>query len=109
MRWYRSLYSGPLTKGHEEEIRKKAEEGKWMAGVYYITLSSSEKNLLDIFHNGMLKQKLFVQNQRMDVVGVAGGKREAMWLTKEIIKDVYDRTGSIDVRSYFKMQDFVED
>lgn len=109
MRWYRSLYSGPLTKGHEEEIRKKAEEGKWMAGVYYITLSSGEKNLLDIFHNSMLKQKLFAQNQRTDVIGVAGGKREAMWLTGQIIKDVYDRTGGTDVRSYFKMQDFVED
>ena len=49
-----------------------------MAGVYYITLASVPGNLLDIFHNGMLKQKLFAVNQNTDIVGVAEGKQEAV-------------------------------
>lgn len=108
MRWYKSLYMGPLIKGHEMEIRKKAAEGELMAGVFYITLASNSENLLDIFHNGMLKQDLFSRHQCLNVVGIAEGKREALWLTSQILKDIFDKTGTVDVRAYFKMQDFVE-
>lgn len=108
MKWYQSLYVGPMIKGHEMDVRKKAAEGKLMAGVFYITLASNSENLLDIFHNGMLKQDLFSQNQCLQVVGIAEGKREAMWLVSQILKDILDQTGTLDVRAYFKKQAFVE-
>lgn len=109
MRWYRNLYLGPNAEQNIRKIRKKAASGKAMAGVYYITLSSVPGNLLDIFHNGMLKQELFASVQCTDVVGVAEGKQEAFRLVSDIIWEIYSRTGGFDIRSYFKKEDFVED
>ena len=109
MRWYRKLYLGTNAAPHIQAIRKKAAEGKLMAGIYYITPSSVPGNLLDIFHNGMLKETLFADAQCTDVIGVAEGKMEALRLTERIIGEIYQKTGGFDIRSYFGPGDFVED
>ncbi len=109
MRWYRNLYLGPNAALHIDRIRRKVAEGKPTAGVYYITLAGSPRNLFDIFHNGFLAEPLFAANQCMDVVGVAEGKMEALRLIQRIVEDIYGRTKGFDVRSYFKEQDFVKD
>ena len=62
-----------------------------MAGVYYITLSSSPENLFDIFHNTLLSEKIFAAHQCQDIVGVAEGKQEALRLVSEMIMDMYER------------------
>ncbi|MDE6961916.1 MAG: hypothetical protein K2P27_13835 [Lachnospiraceae bacterium] len=109
MRWYRNLYLGTNAAPRIQKIRKKASEGTWMAGVYYLTLTSASGGLLDIFHNGMLKNSLFEKNQCLDVVGVAEGRMEAFRLAGQILAEVYGKTGGFDVRSSFGAEDFVED
>ncbi len=109
MRWYRKLYLGPNAACNIQKIRRKAALGTVMPGVYYITLASSEENLLDIFHNGMVHEKLFRELQCLDVVGVAEGKQEAFRLTEEILGHVYRETSGFDVRAYFRAEDFEED
>lgn len=109
MRWYRKLYTGPNAEHNISMIREKADAGFGMVSVYYITLSSTPGNLLDIFHNGMLKNPLFAENQCKDVVGVAQGKQEACRLAGTILLDLYSRTGGFDIRSFFKDQDFKAD
>lgn len=109
MRWYRNLYLGPNAAPHIQKIRKKVAEGAAMAGVYYVTRSSARGGLLDIFHSVMLKETLFRANQCTDVVGVAYGKMEAFRLVQDIVKEVYEATGSVDLGSYFKAEDFSED
>ncbi len=108
MRWYRKLYLGPNAAQNAARIRRKASEGKWMAGVYYITLASTEGNLFDLFHNGMLKEPLFRKSQRMDVVGVAEGRLEAVELVEKLVGELYSRTGGFDTEAYFKSEDFEE-
>lgn len=109
MRWYRDLYLGPNAAQNIQKIRKKAVSGTPMASVYYITLAAASQNLLDIFHNGMLTQSLFKDNQCLDIVGVAEGKQEAVRLTSTIIGEIYTKTGGVDVRKFFKEEDFEED
>lgn len=106
MRWYRNLYLGPNAEQNIQKIRKKAASGRVMAGVYYITLASTQDNLLDIFHNSMLIQPLFAEDQCTDVVGIAEGKQEAIRLVGTMIQDIYSKTGGFDIRSYFKEEDF---
>lgn len=106
MRWYRNLYLGPNAGQNIQKIRKKAVSGKAMAGVYYITLASTQGCLLDIFHNAMLTQPLFAEEQCTDVVGVAEGKQEAIRLVSTMIQDIYSKTGGFEIRSYFKEEDF---
>jgi hypothetical protein len=88
------------------EIREKAASGTCMAFVYYITRPSTSGNLLDIFHNSMLQQPLFVQNQCMDIVGVAWGRAEARTLVQQIIMEVYKKTGNLNLSEYFREEDF---
>ena len=57
----------------------------------------------------MLHQKLFAKNQCLNIVGVAEGKGEAMELLQQIIRDVYQKTGSFDVDLYFREEDFLAD
>lgn len=109
MRWYRELYTGPNAGENIQKIRKKASDGQWMTGVYYITLASVPGNLLDIFHNGMLKSPLFLEAQCMDIIGVAQGRMEALRLTERIMWELYQKTGGFDIRSYFRTEDFLED
>ena len=109
MRWYRKLYMGSNAKHNIRIIREKAAIGFGMVSVYYITLSATSENLLDIFHNGMLKNPLFAEHQCMDVVGVAQGKQEACDLAGTILLDLYSQTGGFDIRSFFKDQDFKAD
>ena len=108
MRWYKKLYVGPSVVD-SKKIQKKAALGMGMVGVYYITLASLPGNLLDIFHNGMLKQPLFLERQCTDIVGVAIGKQEAYRLTAQILMELYQQTGGFDVRCYFKEEDFEDD
>ncbi len=108
MRWYKKLYLGPSVLDIQK-IQKKAALGMGMVGVYYITLASVPGNLLDIFHNGMLKQPLFLKAQCTDIVGVAIGKQEAYRLTEQILMELYQQTGGFDVRCYFKEEDFGND
>lgn len=100
---------GPNAAMKIQKIRRKASEGKWMAGVYYITLTGTSGNLLDIFHNALLKQPLFAENQCMDIVGVAEGREEAWELAAQIVGDVYTRLGSFDMPLFFQEEDFYPD
>ena len=109
MRWYRNLYLGPNAAQNIQKIREKAASEKVMAGVYYITPASVQGNLLDLFHNGMLKQPLFVNAQCTNVIGVAEGRQEAIRLIGKIIEEIYSQTGGFDIQSYFKDEDFETD
>ena len=109
IRWYKNLYLGPNAAAHIEIIRKKAFANRRMAGVYYITLASTPGNLLDIFHNGFLKQELFAEHQRQDVIGIAEGKQEAFRLTAQIMEEVLQKTGGFDVEAFFREEDFQSD
>jgi len=106
IRWYKNLYLGPNAAAHIEIIRKKAFANRRMAGVYYITLASTPGNLLDIFHNALLSEKLFASRQCQKIVGVAEGKQEALRLVSDMILEMYEKTGKFDVSSFFREEDF---
>ena len=71
MRWYRPLYLSKNTADQIDKIREKAAAGAWVPGIYFVTLSSEPGHLLDLFHNTMLKESIFRDVQRLDIVGVA--------------------------------------
>lgn len=68
--------------------------------VYCITLASHPGNLFDILNANEL---LFPHYQKTDIkiVGLAKGREEAISLVQEIIMEIYQKTGSFNVREYF--------
>ena len=87
MRWYRPLYLSKNTADQIDKIREKAAAGAWVPGIYFVTLSSEPGHLLDLFHNTMLKESIFRDVQRLDIVGVAQGRMEALRMVEKIVKD----------------------
>ena len=108
MRWHRPLYLSKHTADRIDTIRKKAAAGTWVPGIYFVTLSSEPGHLLDLFHNTMLKESIFRNVQRLDIVGVAQGRAEALRLVEKIVKDKYKETGGFDVNAWFPEEYFTD-
>ena len=99
MRYYKHLY---LTEGLEkkkEKIIRKLESGKLQPSVHVITLAVSERNQLEIYPTIQFKQPAFPE-QELFVVGITKGYDEAVELVEQIVQEVYDQTGTCDIRSY---------
>ena len=108
MRWYRPLYLSKNTADQIDKIREKAAAGAWVPGIYFVTLSSEPGHLLDLFHNTMLKESIFRDVQRLDIVGVAQGRMEALRMVEKIVKDKYQETGGFDVTAWFPEEYFTD-
>ena len=94
MRYYKHLY---LTEGLEKKKEKIIR--KLQPGVHVITLAVSERNQLEIYPTIQFKQPAFPE-QELFVVGITKGYDEAVELVEQIVQEVYDQTGTCDIRSY---------
>ena len=95
MRYYKHLY---LTEGLEkkkEKIIRKLEAGKLQPGVHVITLAVSERNQLEIYPTIQFKQPAFPKKEKKK-----SQVDEAVELVEQIVQEVYDQTGTCDIRSY---------
>lgn len=100
LRWMRNYYIGKNVK-NAEEIRTKLNQGTVLPGIFLITFSKHPDHLLEIIPAVMLLQKWNERSCRK-VVGVAKGKKEAMELVADIFREVYDNTGTVDIKKYLK-------
>lgn len=98
MRYYKHLY---LTEGLEKKKKKSSVSWKPVncSQVYVITLAVSERNQLEIYPTIQFKQPAFPE-QELFVVGITKGYDEAVELVEQIVQEVYDQTGTRDIRSY---------
>ena len=100
MYWCKNLYIGETATQNQKEIIKALKHKKWSMGIYVITLSENEHNLLDIYETIQFEQPYY-RKKKLNIVGVAVSKKEAFALVTNIIEDVYTLTGSFKVREYF--------
>lgn len=99
MRWYRHLYMGEQARKSRYRIVGKIRWNKLQMDVYVITLSSNQKDLLDIYPSYVLRQKYF-QKQEYLIVGIAKGYEEALEVAARIVTEVYTETGAFGIREY---------
>lgn len=99
MRYYKHLYLAEGLEKKKEKIIRKLETGKLQLSVHVITLAVNEKNQLEIYPAIQFKQPAF-PDQDLFVVGITKGYDEAVELVEQIVREVYDRTGACDIRSY---------
>jgi hypothetical protein len=101
MKWYRPLYMGALAKKNKREIIRKIKSRKFMATACFICLALNEEELLEIYPVYTLVNKRFPVDD-LYIVGIAANRFEAFRLVTKIVDDVYQKTGTVDVRGYFK-------
>lgn len=103
MIWYKDFYAGEGIKGKKEKVKWKILHRAGQLDVYVIALSSNPENLLDIIPSWELMQAYYPKKEML-VVGVDKGYGNAMELAGRIVMDVFQKTGSLNIRDYFLTQ-----
>lgn len=100
IQWASKLYVGEKLKKKRDKAIASINNRRATFNVYCIALASHPSNLFDIMDANEL---LFPHYQKSDIriVGLAGGKEEAINLVHDMIMEMYNNTGEFNVREYF--------
>lgn len=101
LKWYNNLYVGNTAKKKQKSIIRKINNGSGQLGVYVVTLASNHANNLDVFSANHLLQSFFRSTCPL-IVGIAKGYHEAIELVQSITEEVYEKTGTADIRSFLE-------
>lgn len=86
-------------------IRRFHEIKKYVPGIYVVTLPLFHDGILEVYEISELKQKVYDDvRDAIHIVGAAPGKRQAIRLVRDIIDDIYKKTGTVDVEAFFSPQ-----
>lgn len=99
MVWYDNLYVGEMVRGRKERIMKRIESHGAEPCHYLITLAENEHEQLDLFSTAFLTEKR--KRTIPLVVGLAGSKREAVFLVKKMTEDCVANRGDVNLRAFF--------
>lgn len=100
MHWYKPLYMGEQAIKQKRKIIRAIKHQKFMPAACVIALSFNQKDLLDIYPVCALMHKQFPK-EKLYIVGLAADKEEAFQVVTQIIDEVYQTTGALDIRSWF--------
>lgn len=105
MYFYRNLYVGPSIKD-VEETKRKLRQNAGQLTLYVLMLSpgfdpasGDGQNQIEFCHCFFLQQPYYRKNPPY-IIGLAGGRAEAIGLVRQIVQEAYDNTGSADIRAY---------
>ena len=104
MKFYRNLYVSESLEKKKDKIIQKMKKGKYPLTIYILALIEEGENQLEFYSSALLRQKM-VSDEGIFVVGIAAGYDDAVYLVEDIAKEVYERTGSLDIRSYIQEQE----
>ena len=98
--WRRDLYLGEGARDQKWKIIHNVRKHKLQLGAYVIVLSVNGKDTFDLIPTYMLSENSY-KGRDIEVLGIALGKDEACELARQMIQDVFDRTGDVNIRGYF--------
>ena len=101
--WSEKLYIGEQAGKKEKKLKKDIEKGKLVTGIFLITKPSNEKNLFDILPTTELLFPYYKKRELL-VYGLAKGKEEAKNLLLSMLEDIYQETGGLYCKEYFKSE-----
>lgn len=95
------LFVGESLKEKYQKLLPRIEKGKKVKkGITVIAYAVNEKDLFDLIPAKEIKLSVR-QEQNLYVLGLAGNRKEAFFLVQKMVMEVYQKTGSFDVRGYF--------
>lgn len=101
MKFYCDLYVSEDLEKKKEKILQKLSANSIQLSVYVITLAQGKQNLLEFYSSLLLKQH-FYEDTPLFIVGIAGGYDDALYLTADIVTDIYSKTKDTDIRGYIE-------
>lgn len=101
MKWHKPLYVGEVAKKHKREIIRNIKKRKFMVRACFICLALNKEELLEIYPVYTLKHSRFPVDD-LYILGIAQTYEEALELVTSMIDEVYQKTGTVNVRQYFQ-------
>ena len=101
MKWYNNLYLSAELAPEAKKVIRKIKKESYTPDVYLITIARTPGNLLEIIPSYELLQKGYPKEEIL-VIGLSYGWLEAAELVREIVDEVYQVTGGLDVKSYLR-------
>lgn len=101
MKFLQELYLGEKTAPKADKIIKKISAGKTIPDLYLIAMASHPDHMLDLIPEWEVLQTGYPKEQ-LRIVGLADNKKDAVGLTRFIIEECLELTGSADVRAYLE-------
>lgn len=99
MRWYNRLYVGKKAKKKRYRIIRNIRRFKLQTGAYVITPAANGNNILDIYPSMTLLQPYYREKDLL-ILGIAADYWEALETARQIIDDLYRKTGGFDLKEY---------
>lgn len=103
MEWYENLYIGKNAQKESSVLIREIEKGSCPPQVYLLTLASSLQDQVEIISCRNLKF-WYSRKKCPMILGLALGKEEALEVLQQIVQDVLQETGGVDIRSYVQSQ-----
>ncbi|WMJ87909.1 hypothetical protein [Anaerocolumna sp. MB42-C2] len=101
IKWADRMYFSEDLK-HTKKIKamKSIEKGELTFEVYCITFASNSYNLFDIINANELIFPYYAKKDTY-IFGLAGSKGQAKLLVKDMLMEIYNKTGDFRVREFF--------
>lgn len=101
MRWYNHLYVGEKAKKKRYAIIQGIRRGTLMPDAFVITPPQNGNNVLDIYPAAMLLLPPY-RDQELMILGIASTYWEALSVVRDIVDEMYQRTGGFDLAEFVK-------
>lgn len=99
MKLYCNLYVSECWNKNKRKIINRLRNNTLLPNMYVLTLCSGAQNNLEFYSGILLKQHIFSCDS-LFVIGVANGYEECLKMTEKITEEVFNATGSANIRQY---------
>ena len=103
MRIYKPLYMGERARKKRFFLLQGLRRKKMRPGAYVITPAANGNNILDIYPAAELLLPYY-REQDFLVIGIALGYFESLDVARQIIDDMYQKTGGFDLSAFLEEQ-----
>ena len=104
MKFYKNLYVSDGYKKKKEELVQRIKNGKYPLSAFVLALIEQGENQMEFYPTAMLYQG-YLLTDNIFVVGLAESYMDAVYMVEEITRELYEKTGTADIRSYIRMQE----
>ena len=87
LKWKKDYLTGEGVED-PEKIKNKLDAGKYVHGIYLLTLSDNPSNMFEIIPAAMLLQKSYYRICP-EIIGMAKGKDEALEMVRSLVQETY--------------------
>lgn len=104
IRFYKNLYVSASLQKKKDRLIEKLKAGKYPLTVYLLVMLEGSENQIEFYPAALLYQKI-IPKEGLFVVGLAFGHEDAVYLVEDIVREVYEKTGDADIRTYIMEQE----